>query len=205
MDGVARRMGRQGWCDVYDNSQRSMWLEQAYTAICKSFGFEAKNILIGASYPPAGARGALERVRPADFDTQWSGNDNEKDGFLSIHPMAFKTPLDAMKAILWALGRTHHGVRHGATKVGLHKEPDATITADAETQAKLDAIHAEIGDPPAGFAEPFPIRQRSQRGRMVTFACHCSGGKVYRTGTKLPSGQLWAATCNVCNHPFLQV
>lgn len=189
---------------MYDNSQRSLWLEQAYTAICKSFGFEAKNILIGASYPPAGARGALERVRPADFDSQWHGNDNERDGFLSIHPIAFKTPIDAMKAILWALGRTHHGVRHGASRVGLHKEPDATITADADTLAKLKAIHAEIGDPPAGFAEPFPVKKVT-RGRMVTFACHCSGGKVYRTGTKLPSGKPFDAVCQHCGKQFTQV
>jgi hypothetical protein len=190
---------------MYDNSQRSMWLEQGYTAICKAFGFEAKNILITASYPPAGARGALERVRPADFDSQWQANDNEKDGFLSIHPMSFKPSdandpmgLAALRAILWAMGRTHHGVRHGASKVGLSKNHDATITADAETDAKLRAILAEVGEPPSGFAEPFPVK-KVQRSRMVTYACHCSGVKFYATSAKIQ------AICQTCSTQFQTV
>lgn len=184
---------------MLDNSQRSMWLEQGYAAICKSFGFEAKQILIGASYPPAGARGALERVRPADFDSQWQGNDNEKDGFLSIHPISFRSPLDALKAMLWAMGRTNHGVRHGASKVGLHKEPDATITADPETQAKLEAILAEIGDPPAGFANPFPVKKVS-RTRMVSYRCSCASAPAIHTSTSTLN-----ATCGVCNTAYFRV
>ena len=190
---------------MYDNSQRSLWLEQGYTAICKAFGFEAKNILITASYPSAGARGALERVRPADFDTQWAANDNEKDGFLAIHPLSFK-PADAaeplglapLRAILWAMGRTHHGVRHGAAKVGLTKNHDATISADSETDAKLRSILAEVGAPPAGFAEPFPVK-KVQRSRMVTYACHCAGVKFYATSAKI------VATCQNCGKQFMTI
>ena len=176
---------------MYDNSQRSLWLEQGYVAICKAFGFESKNILIGASYPPAGARGALERVRPADFDAQWQGNANEKDGFLSIHPMSFKPSdandpmgLSALRAVLWALARTYHGIRHGASRVGLTKNHDATISADAETDAKLRSILDEIGPPVDGFAEPFPVK-KVQRGRMVCYVCHCAGKKRYATSVKL--------------------
>jgi hypothetical protein len=190
---------------MLDQTQRCLWLEQGYTAICKAFGFEAKNILITASYPPAGARGALERVRPADFDTQWAANDNEKDGFLSIHPMSFKPAdandpmgLAALRAILWAMGRTHHGVRHGASKVGLSKNHDATITADAETDAKLRAILSEVGEPPSGFAEPFPVK-KVQRSRMVTYACHCSGVKFYATSAKIQ------AICQQCSTQFQTV
>jgi len=190
---------------MYDNGQRSLWLEQGYTDICKAFGFDPQNILIGASYPSAGARGALERIRPADFDHQWQGNDNEKDGFLAIHPMSFK-PTDAndplglsvLRAILWAMARTHHGVRHGASKVGLTKNHDATITADAETDTKLRGILANIGDPPAGFAEPFPVK-KVQRSRMVTYVCHCAGVKFYATSAKIHS------TCQDCGKPFLTV
>jgi hypothetical protein len=184
---------------MYDNSQRSMWLEQGYIAICKQFGFEAKQILIGASYPPAGARGALERVRPADFDTQWSGNDNEKDGFLSIHPMSFRSPLDALKAMLWAMARANCGVRRGASRVGLHKEPDATITADPETQSKLKSILAEIGDPPAGFAEPFPVRKVS-RSRMISYRCSCASAPAIHTSTSTLQ-----ATCGVCQTAYFRV
>ena len=190
---------------MYDNSQRSLWLEQGYTEICKRFGFDAKNILIGASYPPAGARGALERVRPADFDTQWQGNDNEKDGFLSIHPLSFKPAndtepagLSTLRAILWALTRTHNGVRHGASKVGLHKEDDATISATPETAAKLQQILDEIGAPPPGFAEPFPVK-KVERSRMVTYVCGCSGKKRYATSAKLND------TCNDCGQPCVTV
>jgi hypothetical protein len=184
---------------MYDNSQRSMWLEQGYVAICKAFGFEAKQVLIATSYPPAGARGALERVRPADFDTQWSGNDNEKDGFLSIHPISFRSPMDALKAILWAMGRANHGARHGASRVGLHKEPDATITADAETDAKLQAILAEIGNPPAGFAEPFPVKS-VQRTRMVSYRCSCAKAPAIHTSTSTLD-----ATCRVCGTQYYRV
>jgi hypothetical protein len=176
-----------------------MWLEQAYVAVCKSFGFEAKQVMIGASYPPAGARGALERVRPADFDTQWKGNDNERDGFLSIHPLSFRTPLDALKAMLWAMGRANHGVRHGATRVGLHKEPDATITADAETDAKLRGILAEIGDPPAGFAEPFPTRS-TNRSRMISYRCSCAKAPAIHTSTSTLN-----ATCGNCTTAYVRV
>lgn len=186
---------------MYDNTQRTLWMEQAYTGICKDFGFEPKNILIGPSYPAAGARGALERVRPADFDTQWTGNDNEKDGFLAIHPIAFKpadsndpTGLSVLRAILWSLGRTHHGVRHGATKVGLTKNHDATISADPETDAKLRAILQQVGDPPPGFAEPFPVK-KVQRSRMVTYVCSCAGRKRYATSAKLND------TCLDCGSP----
>lgn len=184
---------------MYDNSQRSMWLEQGYIAICKRFGFESKQILIGASYPPAGARGALERVRPADFDTQWSGNDNEKDGFLSIHPMSFRTSIDALKAMLWAMGRANHGVRHGASRVGLHKEPNATITADPETQAKLESILTEIGEPPAGFAEPFPVKKVS-RSRMISYRCSCANAPAIHTSTST-----LAAQCTICNTTYYRV
>jgi hypothetical protein len=184
---------------MYDNSQRSMWLEQGYIALCKSFGFEQKQILIGASYPPAGARGDLSRVRPADFDTQWSGNDNEKDGFLSIHPMSFRTPLDALKAMLWAMGRAHHGTRHGATRVGLHKEPNATITADSETEVKLQSILSEIGDPPAGFAEPFPVKAVN-RTRMISYRCSCPSAPAIHTSTPTLT-----ATCNTCNTVYYRV
>lgn len=173
---------------MYDNSQRSLWLETLYTAMCKSFGFDQKSILIGASYPPAGARGDLSRVRPADFDTQWRGNDKEKDGFLSIHPMSFRTPIDCAKAMLWALARANAGVRRGAQRYGLSKNPDATIDANNGTESKLKAILSEVGDPPAGFAEPFPVRKVS-RGRMVPYSCG-SGCKFYGTHRQID------ATCD---------
>jgi hypothetical protein len=189
---------------MYDNTQRSLWLEQAYTEVCKSFGFEAKNVFIGASYPAAGARGDLSRVRPADFDTQWRGNDNERDGFFALHPISFK-PKDAndplglstMRAILWSLGRTHHGVRHGASKVGLSKNPDATITADVETDSKLRAILETIGPPPPGHAEPFPVR-KTNRSRMVTYLCQCT-----RDNKIIATNRDKDATCNKCGASFV--
>lgn len=188
---------------MYDNSRRSLWLEQGYGEICKTFGFVPQNVLIGASYPPAGARGDLSRVRPADFDTQWQGNANEADGFISIHPMAFKTPMSALKAILWALSRHHNGVRRGAANVGLHKEPDATITADAETEAKLKQVLDIIGDPPEGFAEPFPVRA-SVRGRMVAYSCKCTTAKR-RYLTIHSASSTVDATCKVCGSDFVKV
>jgi hypothetical protein len=187
---------------MFDNSQRSMWLEQAYVAICKRYGYDAKNILIGASYPPAGARGALERVRPADFDTQWRGNDNEKDGFLSIHPLSFKpvgneaVGLSTLRATLWALARTHHGVRHGAARVGLSKNDDATLSADAETTAKLQSILDEIGPPPSGYSEPFPVR-KVQRTRMVTYVCACAKDNRFTATNRNKD-----VTCNKCGVQF---
>jgi hypothetical protein len=190
---------------MFDNSQRSMWLETAYTAMCKRFGFAEQRILIGASYPPAGARGDLSRVRPADFDRQWRGNDNEADGFLSIHPISFRSPNDCLKAMLWALGRTR-GARHGAAGVGLHKEPDATITASDDTQAKLDAILAEVGNPPAGFAEPFPVRQTT-RGRMVAYSCGCASAKQKGRGklTIYSASSNVNAACGDCGQAFVKV
>jgi len=192
---------------MYDGSMRSMWFDSLFTEECKEFGLfpDKPSVFTGVSYPPTGARGDLSRVRPASFDTQWRGNDNEKDGFLAIHPIACKTPLSVAKAMLWAMAREMN-VRHGAEQFGLHKEPDATITCSPDTEARLQAILTRIGDPPPGWGEPFPIR-KANRGRMVAYTCECSshGGKgrgrltVYTSTTRLE------ATCTDCQKPFLKV
>jgi hypothetical protein len=183
---------------MYDDTQRTLWLDQLKTELARAFGFDDNGERITVSYPSAGARGALERVRPADYDEQWRSETGEKIGSYQIHPIAMRTPMDAAKAALWAMARFHHGVRHGQSKVGLHKEPDATITADAETEAKLQSILNQIGEPPKGFGEPFPVK-KVQRTRMVTYVCRCAGGKVYATSAKRQM------TCQVCSHQFTQV
>ena len=184
---------------MYDNAQRSLWLEQLDARICLEFpvGGDKKNVLITVSYPPSGARGALERVRPADMDFQWHGNDNEKDGFIAIHPIAFREgAIGAAKAVLYARARYTYGVRWGLSHVGLHKNDDATLTASPDTLAKLQAILTEIGDPPAGAAEPFPVRKVA-RGRMVKYSCGCTA--VHCGSAKLD------ATCDKCGNKFSKV
>lgn len=186
---------------MYDNGQRSLWAEQVAGKLIDTFPAIAsvpKNILVTVSYPYSCSRGAIEKVQPASFDTQWQGNDNENGGMLAIHPIAWIDSFSATKAMLYGMARSVKGPRHGASSVGLRKNADATLTANPETEAKIQAILAEVGDAPAGFGKPFETR-KVNRGRMVKYSCACSKGIVYRTNNTLD------ATCNQCNSKFQEV
>jgi len=62
------------------------------------------------------------------------------------------------------------GARWGPSRVGLEKHDDGSIEATPATQAKLEKLLEEIGDPPAGFGMPFPVRQVDRARYGCTYA-----------------------------------
>jgi hypothetical protein len=172
-----------------------MYLEQAYTELCKAFGFDVKNYLVTVGHPPTGARGSPAKLNPAYIDTQWRGNDNEKDGMFSVAPFTFRSPKDILAAMLWAMARNRDGVRHGSSHVGLVKLADSTFRLASGTEEKLEAIIAIIGNPPEGMGDPFPFKHVG-RNSMIAYKCAC-GLKIYATN------RLVQAQCFVCGQPFL--
>lgn len=138
-----------------------------------------EEVLITVGYPASGARGRLDKIKPAEVNYQWQGNANEK-AFISIHPAYFDTVENAMKAVLFAAGKFTGGARWGAHGVGLHKDNAGVLHATPETQAKLDSIRQLIGDPPSGFGVPYPVRnvQRTRMRRYVAADATCADGNT---------------------------
>lgn len=137
-------------------------------------------VLITVGYPSSGARGRSSKIKPAEVNTQWVGNPNEK-AFISIHPIYFDSVENAMKAVLFAAAKATGGARWGTARVGIDKLDDGSLVATPETQLKLDALRTEIGDPPAGFGMPFPVRnvQRARLRKYVAVAVKCTDGSVH--------------------------
>ncbi len=156
----------------FDKASRSLWLEdQLWHKLRDAFPSVQRipaEVLITVGYPSSGARGRSEKIRPAEVNYQWTGNANEKAAIF-IHPVYMDNPINAMKALLFAAAKATGGARWGAVHVGLAKLDDGTIQAEAATQAKLEAILADVGEPPAGFGLPFPVRE-VQRARLRKYA-----------------------------------
>jgi len=153
---------------MFDQAQRSLWLEdQLWPKLRETFPqlrSLPSEVLITVGYPSSGARGRSEKIKPCEVNQNWQGNPNEK-AFLSIHPVYFKTPREAAKALLFGCAKFSHGARWGASHVGLTKEDDGTLTETADCTKKLDAVMEHVGEPPSGFGVPFPVRE-VQRARL---------------------------------------
>jgi hypothetical protein len=158
---------------MFDQSLRSIWLrEQLWPALHDKFPGIATlpvEVLITVGYPSSGARGRSEKIKPAEINSQWTGNPNEKL-FISIHPVYFDTPINMAKALLFQTSKVTMGHRWGPRKVGLSKKSDGTIDADFNTQQKIDEILKDIGDPPSGHGIAFPVRE-VQRTRLRKHVC----------------------------------
>lgn len=169
---------------MFDQAQRSMWLEdQLWHRLRDTFPplhALPTEVLITVGYPSSGARGRSSKIKPAEVNTQWVGNPNEK-AFISIHPVYFDTVENAMKAVLFAAAKATGGARWGAAKCGIDKLDDGSLVATPDTQIKLDALRTEIGDPPAGFGMPFPVRtvQRSRLRKYVADVAKCPSGGIH--------------------------
>jgi len=168
---------------AYDNAIRSNWLaEQVIPELGKAFPFVAPltrgNLLVTVGFPSSGARGRSEKIRPAELNRQWTGNEGEKDGMLSIHPIYFDRPRNVLAASLFGLAK-HISARWGPSRVGLEKN-GADIIATPEVEAKLAEIVALIPEPPSGYGVPFPVRQVSRgRLRRYTASGNCSNGEPH--------------------------
>lgn len=153
---------------MFDQAARSLWLEeQLWRKLRDEFPqlhTLPEQVLITVGYPASGARGRSDKIKPAEVNYQWQGNANEK-AFISIHPVYFASPGETAKAILFSAAKTTGGARWGALRVGVRKDNDGKLHATPETQSKIDRILADIGDPPAGFGVPFPVRS-VQRARL---------------------------------------
>jgi len=158
---------------MFDQASRSLWLEDQLWHKLRDTFSELRTIpaevLITVGYPSSGARGRSEKIKPAEINYQWTGNANEKAAIF-IHPVYLDTPMNAAKALVFAGAKVAIGARWGPSRVGLEKHDDGSITAEPATQAKLEQILAEIGEPPAGFGMPFPVRQ-VERARLRLYVC----------------------------------
>lgn len=157
---------------MYDQANRSIWLEdQLWPKMRDAFPrlkSLPENALITVGYPASGARGRCEKIKPAEINTQWTGNSNEQV-FISIHPVYFDNPMNIAKALAFQAHK-HFSARWGAANAGFTKETDGTITASPDAQTKLQGILDEIGDPPAGYGIAFPVKQIN-RTRMRRYIC----------------------------------
>lgn len=164
--------------------------------------------LINVGYPSSGARGRSEKIRPAEINYQWTGNVNEKVAIF-VHPVYMDSPTNAMKALLYAAAKVTGGARWGPARVGLEKHDDGTITASAATQAKLDKIIEDIGEPPAGYGMSFPVRN-VERARLRLYVNSTAKCIDPATGTVTPHVKIRAAsdtlavTCTVCGNPYVK-
>ena len=188
---------------MFDQSIRSIWLrEQLWPALRDKFPEIATlpvEALITVGYPSSGARGKSEKIKPAEINTQWAGNANEKL-FISIHPVYFDTSVNMAKALLFQTSKVTMSHRWGPRRVGLHKQPDGTIDADFETQQKIDAIIADIGEPPAGHGIAFPVRE-VQRARLRRYICEVAECNASGGGGKHPIIRAASDTLTVkCEH-----
>lgn len=162
---------------AYDQANRSVWLaEQLWPRIRDAFPLLQRlprEALVTVGYPSSGARGRSDKIKPAEVNYQWHGNDNEKV-FISVHPVYFDNPLNVARAITFGAAK-FHGARWGAQQVGIHKETDGTLTCTAECTAKLEAIIKDAGDVPPGFGVAFPVRsvQRARLRKYVAGTAYC--------------------------------
>src|SRR5260370_42653753 len=128
---------------MFDQASRSLWLEdQLWHKLRAQFPDIQRipaEVLITVGYPSSGARGRSEKIRPAEINYQWTGNANEKAAIF-IHPVYLDSPMNAMKALLFAASKVSIGARWGPQRVGLEKHDDGSISADPAIQAKLDQI-----------------------------------------------------------------
>lgn len=198
---------------MFDQASRSLWLEdQLWHKLRDTFpvvqGIPAE-VLITVGYPSSGARGRSEKIKPAEINYQWTGNANEKAAIF-IHPVYLDTPMNAMKALLFAAAKVTGGARWGPQRVGLEKQDDGSITATPATQAKLDQIITDIGEPPAGFGMPFPVRQveRARLRLYVNSTSTCTvldaqGNNVKHPKIRAASDTL-NCTCVDCGNPYIK-
>jgi len=197
---------------MFDQAQRSLWLEDQLWAKLREEFTDLKGlpseILITVGYPSTGARGRSEKIRPCEISKQWLGNPNEK-AFVSIHPIYFDSPRNAARALLFGMGKTL-GARWGASKVGITKERDGSLSETPETTVKLDKVMNDVGEPPAGFGVPFPVRE-VQRTRLRKYVCStrlCSGNLDHK-GDPIPHKAHRVASddeefsCNRCGNAFV--
>ena len=191
---------------MYDQTLRSVWLEeQLWPKLRTAFPNLVQlpqEVLITVGYPSSGARGRSEKIKPAEVNYQWHGNPNEK-AFVSIHPVYFVDPKTAAKAVLFGASKFTGGARWGASHVGLKKMDDGTLVASPSTDAKLDEILADIGEPPAGFGVPFPVRtvQRARLRKYVNVVKTCTDHSAH-TIIRAASDTL-QVNCTVCQNAYV--
>ena len=119
--------------------------------------------------------------------------------------------MNAMKALLFAAAKVTGGARWGPQRVGLEKQDDGVITATPTTQAKLDQILVEIGEPPAGFGLPFPVRQveRARLRLYVNATDYCTLSNPDGTSKKHPKIRAASddlnVTCQDCGNAYVKV
>ena len=157
--------------------------------------------MITVGYPSSGARGRSEKIRPCEVNTQWTGNANEQV-FISIHPVYCDSSLNMAKAILFQAGKHCMGARWGASHIGLTKNDDGTIDASVNTRAKIDAVLADIGEPPSGHGLAFPVRD-VQRSRLLEYRAEgmCTFDYGARLGHTHPRIRSATGILNVaCQH-----
>lgn len=198
---------------MFDQAARSLWLEDQLWAKLRMAFPEIQSIpaevLITVGYPSSGARGRSEKIKPAEINYQWTGNSNEKAA-LFIHPVYMDSPMNAMKALLFAAAKVCVGARWGAKHVGLHKYDDGSIEADANTQKKLEQILTDIGEPPAGFGIPFPVRevQRARLRLYVNSKVSCTVQDATGLYKKHPKLRVASDDLNVvcadCGNPYIK-
>lgn len=197
---------------AFDQAARSLWLEdQLWHKLRATFPEIQKipaEVLITVGYPSSGARGRSDKIKPAEVNEQWTGNANEKAA-IYVHPVYMDTPMNAMKALLFAASKFTGGARWGAVRTGLTKHDDGSIEATPATQAKLDQIITDIGEPPAGFGLPYPVRQ-VERARLRLYVNATAKCIDPQTGDSKPHPKIRAAsddlqvTCNVCGNPYVK-
>lgn len=154
-------------------SQRSLYLTNFAQQLILKFPYlkhYAKNqIGVGAGFPPSQARGRV--VRPAYLHSKvngWHGVGTEEDGFLHVHPAWLNSPERAGKGILYGLSKAV-SPRWGMKNVGLEWDGQE-ILCTPETGKLITSVIEEVGAPPEGFADLFPVRN-VQRTRNRKYEC----------------------------------
>lgn len=164
---------------MFDQSARTIWLnDQLWKAVRRTWP-QLQRLpeqgLLTVSFPSSGARGASAKMKVAEVNFQWSGNSSEPF-MLAIHPVSFRgsTPreqaVNVIKATAFAALKYCDGARWGAVRAGFTKQDDGSIDCTPEAQARIDAIIDDVGEPPAGYGNPFPVRQ-VERTRLRRYAC----------------------------------
>lgn len=197
---------------MFDQASRSLWLEDQLWRKLRDAFPELRSIpqevMITVGYPSSGARGQSSKIKPAEINYQWTGNQNEKAAIF-VHPVHMATPETQAKAIAFAASKVTMGPRWGPSKLGLEKQDDGSIVATPETQAKIDAIIKEIGEPPAGFGMPFPVRN-VDRARLRLYVCQkdkCvdAAGTVLRAHPRIrAASDDLHVTCNDCGVAYVK-
>jgi len=185
-----------------------------WPAVRKAFPQLAKlpeHVLIQVGYPSSGARGASQKMKPAELNTQWTGNSSE-EMLVLLHPVQLRgsTPreqaLSAIKALSFSALKYVDGARWGATRAGLTKEDGGSVTCTVEAQKRIDAVIDDVGEPPAGYGMPFPTRQVN-RTRMRRYVCStklCAADNdkphpVHRVASDTDEFQ-----CTKCGNPYVK-